>query len=43
MAAGVKGKLYKLKMGEYKALIDVEDEIILVRHIDHRSRIYKRK
>ena len=36
-------KVYKLRIGEYRALIDVEDELVLVRHIDHRSRIYKRK
>ena len=36
---------YKLRIGEYRALIDVDtkNKIIYVRVIDHRSGIYKRK
>lgn len=36
---------YKLRIGEYRALIDVDHKrkIIFVRVLDHRSKIYKRK
>jgi mRNA interferase RelE/StbE len=36
---------YKLRIGDYRALIDVDKKrkICFVRHLDHRSRIYKRK
>lgn len=36
---------YKLRIGKYRALIDVDskNKILRVRVIDHRSRIYKRK
>jgi mRNA interferase RelE/StbE len=35
---------YKLRIGEYRALIDVdfENKIIKVQVLDHRSKIYKR-
>lgn len=35
---------YKLRIGDYRALIDVDTtrEIIFVRVLDHRGRIYKR-
>ncbi len=35
---------YKLKVGDYRALIDVDKEqrIIFVQVLDHRSKIYKR-
>ena len=35
---------YKLRIGNYRALIDVDKKrkIIFVRHIDHRKRIYKK-
>lgn len=35
---------YKLRIGEYRALVDVDKSrnVILVRHLEHRSRIYKR-
>ncbi len=37
------GNLYKLRVGDYRALIDVDqtNKKIFVRVIDHRSRIYK--
>jgi len=37
-------KCYKLRIGEYRALIDVDQSkrIIFVRVLDHRKRIYKR-
>ena len=36
---------YKFRAGEYRALVDVDQnrKIIFVRVLDHRSRIYKRK
>ena len=36
---------YKLRIGNYRALIDVDmkNKIIFVRVLDHRGRIYKRK
>jgi mRNA-degrading endonuclease RelE of RelBE toxin-antitoxin system len=36
---------YKFRLGEYRALIDIEtkQKIVFVRVLDHRSRIYKRK
>lgn len=36
---------YKLRIGDYRALIDVDikNKLILVRVLDHRGRIYKRK
>lgn len=36
---------YKFRIGEYRALIDVDhkNKILRVRVLDHRSRIYKRK
>ena len=35
---------YKLRIGDYRALIDVDNsrKIIFVRVLDHRSKIYKR-
>lgn len=38
------GEYYKLRVGDYRALldIDIEREIVFVRYIDHRSKIYKR-
>ena len=35
---------YKLRIGEYRALIDVDKkrQIVFVRHLDRRGRIYKR-
>jgi len=38
------GKHYKLRVGDYRALIDVdfEKKILFVRIIDKRGRIYKR-
>ena len=37
-------KVYKLRVGDYRALIDVEysTKILLVQVIDHRKRIYKK-
>lgn len=39
---GVKG-MYKLRVGDYRVLYKTEDEAIIVKMVDHRSRIYKRK
>jgi len=38
------GDYYKLRIGDYRALIDVDNtrQLIFVRYVDHRSRIYKR-
>ena len=38
------GEYYKLRIGDYRALIDVDSEkkILLVRVLDKRGRIYKR-
>lgn len=35
---------YKLRVGNYRALIDIDTErrIVFVRYLDHRKRIYKR-
>ena len=35
---------YKVRVGQYRILIDIEynPNLILVRYIDHRGRIYKR-
>lgn len=35
---------YKLRIGDYRALVDVDNsrKIIFVRVLDHRGRIYKR-
>lgn len=35
---------YKFRLGEYRALIDIDNtrKIIFVRILDHRSKIYKR-
>lgn len=37
-------KLYKLRIGDYRVLIDVDfkNKILYVQFLDHRSRIYKR-
>ncbi len=37
------GDYYKLRVGDYRALVDVDFEksIILVQVLDHRNRIYK--
>jgi mRNA interferase RelE/StbE len=31
---------YRLRMGDYRILFDVEDEVIVIRRIGHRKRIY---
>lgn len=38
-------KVYKLRIGNYRALIDVDflNKILIVRIVDHRRRIYKRR
>ena len=35
---------YKLRIGDYRALVDVDtsQKLILIRFLDHRSKIYKR-
>ena len=40
-----KENLYKLRIGDYRALIEIdfENEIIIVKVLDKRGRIYKRK
>ncbi len=37
--------VYKLRIGDYRALIDVDftDKVLKVRIVDHRSRVYNRK
>ncbi len=37
-------KVYKLRIGDYRALIDVDfsQQILIVRVVDHRGRVYKR-
>ena len=36
--------VFKLRIGDYRALIDVDTKkrILYVRHLDHRKRIYKK-
>ena len=36
--------VFKLRIGDYRALIDVDTKkrIVYVRHVDHRKRIYKK-
>ncbi len=36
--------VFKLRIGDYRALIDVDTKkrIVYVRHLDHRKRIYKK-
>jgi len=38
-------KVYKLRIGDYRALIDVDfaSKTLKVRIVDHRSRVYKRR
>lgn len=38
-------KLFKFRIGDYRALVDVDTRsgVVLVRHFDHRRRIYKWK
>jgi len=31
---------YRLRMGDYRILFDVEDEVIMIRRIGHRKSIY---
>lgn len=37
------GEYYKLRIGDYRALIDInfEKHLIIVQLIDHRNRVYK--
>lgn len=35
--------LYKLRIGDWRALYDFKDDVITVHLIDHRSNIYKRR
>jgi mRNA interferase RelE/StbE len=32
--------VYRLRMGDYRILFDVEDEVIMIRRIGHRKNIY---
>lgn len=34
--------VYKLRVGDYRVLYKVSNEIVTIRMVDHRSRIYKR-
>lgn len=36
--------VFKLRIGDYRALVDVnyKQQIVYVRHLDHRKRIYKK-
>lgn len=38
------GPLYKLRIGDYRALVDInlKDKLLLIQDFDHRSRIYKK-
>ena len=36
------GQGYKLRVGNFRALIDIEDRKLFVRVIDKRGRVYKR-
>ncbi len=38
-------KVYKLRIGDYRALIDIDlkEKIIFIRHFDHRHRVYDRQ
>lgn len=38
-------RCYKFRIGDYRALVDVnvEEKKVLVRVLDHRNRIYKKK
>ena len=37
--------VYKLRIGDYRALVDVDrkEQVVYVQHLDHRRRIYKKK
>ena len=37
--------VYKLRIGDYRALVDVDqtEQVVYVQHMDHRKRIYKKK
>jgi len=39
------GDYYKFRIGEYRALVDVDKarRIVFVRHLDSRGRIYRRR
>lgn len=43
--AGEGPNVFKLRIGDYRALIDVDTSkrVLFVRHLDHRKRIYKKK
>lgn len=34
--------IYKLRVGDYRVLYIVSDEVVVIKMIDHRSRVYKR-
>ena len=34
---------YRLRVGDYRVLFDVKDSEVLVQHVVHRSKAYKRK
>jgi len=38
------GRLYKLRIGYYRALIDIDPDqkMLLIKVFDHRSKVYKR-
>ncbi len=37
--------VYKLRVGQYRALVEVDkkESVVYVQHMDHRKRIYKKK
>lgn len=34
--------IYKLRVGDYRVLYVVSNEVIIIKMVDHRSRVYKR-
>lgn len=34
--------LFKLRIGNYRAIIDIEKTDVMVRYVAHRSKVYKR-
>lgn len=36
--------VFKLRIGDYRALVDVDtkNQVVYIRHLDHRKRVYKK-
>ncbi len=32
---------YKIRVGDYRVLVDVENNMLIVRYVGHRSKVYK--